>query len=1201
MKKIIYMIFLLFVNPLVCCADISINYTDKSGKETLDMIKDAFNSESKIYDKLIKPSVTNTPATTVAGDVSFNSTITCQNEDTFAKIKMTPNSFGQLQISGSIDENLDGIFESSIQASNVDVLCRNGAIINCEKGEFNESCQKCLWVKTGSITSLQCFMVVSDGSHVEVPISIMESCTYLSAGSKNVPGAMTKSSAKDLSLYLIAKASENNPSLSFSKLETSGALDQSVTIFAADTGSCLGNEDKNEIKNVVDIYNNDPWKLVNDDYKNSDSWDLFNSITPDYAGYEKCAISNRLDSRVVRYKTAKIAEYVIIWDRDGSSKDCVWGSPSGQCKQAYLYQGKNPKEFWQCRDAVNDHLMTICEDVYGQNYEILGYRDAHVAPGYNDPPGPESDLNDRFADGCNGAHDDDNGPVWQVSCEMYDNMELITCTSESMGKAGVVLVADTVPQSVVDDISGTISRFPKGKYQTCDIVQRPVSSCLELENDPKCHLVSSENDNVPTFQNKAVIRGYSPNQTCRIVGNVSPTLVCEDWWVQMRTYQCALGDTYDPNNLKKRTTTVVTGLENNLSDGKVSSIKDQTFENGVSQKTSYQASIVMDKNNEKCQTSCLVSKNIHTADLLVKSSEGDWSENGDEQNPDIDNFPLTASPHTSIYVETRDCTQSGMTYTCPVNATDGESVRYPCSCSESKEFVEVVSLMQMLRNLNDDVTCSSGTKTATICDATEDPTAPSYGPYVCGDFKYTTDGAVDPDTGERFIQKTELKSCEPVAKSGVSIPGQRFAAFLNDDYNCELASANVDGKGMNIKAVFPQYNPVLGAITSQRFWFDWAINYANGYIATGPDSALKPVDDCPCPPSFTTTTVEKPDGTYTCNYSKLPSSGIAVDYTGVKMNPSSEMPFGSVKISADASAKYSYTHKGICTPASSQCHILGWLGCPVEMASGPSPICHGWDGDPKYCNYYTCNITGKHYMFNDRCEDECVRSAECGISKISQVFTAGIVQHGSGNLWGRILNQNATVKSEFDIFIEGQILESCVDKFNVNTLNYTDAITGFVYKYTTGDYHIFANAAARGEQPYNKDETSKIELPRVPPVYNGGSQNIPARPMYKSKSIATQYQQANYGKLGALYISISPNTPTINYYQCPIGRVVKGSDKSICGADSSIKPQEPYSGIFNTIDGNYCYENQCDANGGIDGEMVYPGCGYANDGEVKYE
>jgi len=1261
MRKKIILFILLSCLSSNAFAKITTNYSDPSGAETLDMIKNSFNTDTKIYDKLIAPSVTDEKHTTVDGSVSFDADVSCRTEAVFASLTMTPNSYGQIQISGVIDENLDGIQDKTISASNMDVFCSNGAIVNCEKGELGGQCKKCVWVYSGTTVSLQCHIVSSNGDIVDVPTSSLETCTYVSIGSGNAPGALNEQMGKEIALFLVDKAREKIPSISLAKIEYSGSMNQSMKVYAANTASCLSSSEQSDIKSVVDIYNKDPWKLVNPQTHEDEAWSLFNSIAPDYSGTKKCTINNSVITKTVKAKVSKTAFFYIIWDTDGSTKDCVYGSNSGQCKQAVYYGGKRPNAFWQCKSAVLGIQGRICDDVYGQKYEILGYHSPQVAPGYKDPPGSESRIGNKFGSGCNGAHGNDNAPKWQLECEMYDNIDMVVCSSESMGKAGVTLVSDSLPQSVIDSIPGAKQIFSKGTYQSCDVVQKPVSSCTELEADPSCTLTSTTNDGLPAMNNHAVSGGYTDAKICRVVGNFTPTLVCEDWWTQTRTYKCTLGDVYDPTNLKKRTTTIGQGVEQSFSSNKLTTVTDQTFEGGVlAQKSSFPVTVAIDSNTESCVSACVVAKNINTADLMIKPNEGDWKANPDEGIPaNTDDFPIAASPHSSIYVETRDCTQEGgLLYTCPVDVAAGEFVRYPCSCSESKEFIEVVSLMQLMRNLNDDVTCSSGTKSQTICDASQDPTVPEYGPVVCSNYTYTSDGSLDPETGERVMSKADIVSCQThKLVSSSSFPLQRWGIYLDENYICQIDHMNQGSYPISPASKFSQFNSEITPLTSKNGWFDWAEitgkQIALNHAVSIPGRTIEPESGCPCPESNIATSNSIGDTLYKCEFTNLENSA-SVLYDNVAIDGSSKYPFGSVKIKVSEWGRYDYEASQACSSISTTCSAsyeytsgssslvsqvkdatgkvisssyayscpsdtnqfgLGWSISQSSGASAQPPsgncsramyyspggqACTSVGGVFKYQNY-SCGLTGSTSEVLASCNSICRTNSSCPALKES-LYTAGLKLVSTSNVNAEIVDPLNAVVSEFDVDKESEILQSCLDVFNHQMLNYVDPSTGYVYKYNLSDYYIYADLAANEILPVNDNNIEDIVLPDLPVVYTGGGENIPNRPMFLIKNVSSLYQKnTNAGILGMMNLNINPGTATAYYWGCPVGLTKKGSSPSICNANGPNKPGNPFAGIFSTIDGEYCFENQCSPATVLEGEMVYPGCGYVNDGVMTYE
>jgi hypothetical protein len=96
----------------------------------------AYASSGGINSKVIQPTMSNTPMTTLNGQTSFSAQLECPNSQAFLQIFFEPTSSGDFTAVVSQDPNLSGHFTYQLTTPLISGVCNNG-FISCTQGTWN--------------------------------------------------------------------------------------------------------------------------------------------------------------------------------------------------------------------------------------------------------------------------------------------------------------------------------------------------------------------------------------------------------------------------------------------------------------------------------------------------------------------------------------------------------------------------------------------------------------------------------------------------------------------------------------------------------------------------------------------------------------------------------------------------------------------------------------------------------------------------------------------------------------------------------------------------------------------------------------------------------------------------------------------------------------------------------------------------------
>jgi len=204
--------------------------------------------------------------------------------------------------------------------------------------------------------------------------------------------------------------------------------------------------------------------------------------------------------------------------------------------------------------------------------------------------------------------------------------------------------------------------------------------CTGYESDQNCSLQSETVDGVNTVVNYQPT-GLTPMPSCKTITGLVSHVICHNWWVKNRVYQCKKANQYDFSDTKRRTSVIVNSTA------------------GTAGQSMNYNDAPRDANGNIIQTS-------GTADLSQSNISGSTCDKACKTVIAVPKTQAGVSGNTAQYQS--NATTNKFSYykckgtVCPAGA--GETIKVDCQCIN--DFAEAASIMSALDSASKDMICS---------------------------------------------------------------------------------------------------------------------------------------------------------------------------------------------------------------------------------------------------------------------------------------------------------------------------------------------------------------------------------------------------------------------------------------------------------------------------------------------------------------
>jgi len=593
-----------------------------------------------------------TPMKSLDGTKSFSGQIQCPSSKEFLTVLLTPTSGGDVNVTVGEDLDLNGIMEYSYVAPVIaSGVCANG-VISCNPGTWN-NCKGYTWVANQagqvslanvSIGDLGGCYCINDSCGAN--LLMMQTAQILGTVGGGVAGAIQGISPK----YTVTETSISGTSISYHGQDTGGcssvAASRNLPTNYYSNGYLLSGDGEA----VAQTQSTDPasyYSLLNTSYTNSANASQSVSCTIDRSGMVATDVKKLTQASVAGRLCTDHYVYLRIHKIDDLNYqlEYVDTSPSG---------GRH----WNCGGAFPWE-----SPIGADNWH-------HVTDVSFTPP---------------------SGSNYQLTSAIFSmrNMQGAGCTSGSASVNGLLNGFDTSINS------GIVCPASEAQYPTFTwsydfewtrdtYVENMNDGCSALEQDQSCFLQQETVDGVMTWNNY-MSTGITPLPSCRTFsGTVKSFTECRNWWSKKRVYTCKSNATWDFLDAKKRTDSVVSTTTDNTTSMAYQDLKKDASGNWTSDndsvtlgtRTDYSAPIFACKTKKPSQKTDAVLSGNATQYLSDPSS---WD----------------------FYY--KRCDANGV---CPIDAASGEQI--VINCQKINEFAEAATIMNVLENANQDMTCANG-------------------------------------------------------------------------------------------------------------------------------------------------------------------------------------------------------------------------------------------------------------------------------------------------------------------------------------------------------------------------------------------------------------------------------------------------------------------------------------------------------------
>jgi len=656
----------------------------------------AYGSSGGINSRIIQPTMSSTPMTTLNGQTSFSAQLECPNSQAFLQIFFEPTSTGDFTAVISQDPNLSGHFTYQLTTPLISGVCNNG-FISCDAGTWN-NCAYYQWTYNGGDVG---YISVSDDTTLGSCFCNNSSCGGSLLSQFN---AVANTFGAGLASFIASNSQMaiSNVQSSFPTLTYYGQNAQSCTAVA-------GNWNGSGYTNPAQYYKNGSSLTgAGEDAmaQQSGQQSVINGKTYD-SPYNLISQNEYMNQNQVTEKTCQISHLVTVNISQGPTTGpmvCPSGTVpiASTCQWTQCIVGGSVQKY----ASPNSTIWSICDSsgcswcgfdnacnlncTSGSHWRewpihvsCPGCNQYHTATGLVEP-GQSTTL---YYGGYIGSWPN---TVWPndskhiVYCMQINQQTNNTCAGQNFSNC-------KIKDEQVCDQNGQNCVSIYQDYQYINPTIQPM--CYQYSVDYGVLFNLCANGSSITYQNNNIgscpgYNGTIPNQ-----GTLDQSNNNTDWWTIKYTYECSSPQMTIPN-LQREQMVEQQGTYNSASG--VAVYPDVGTGAGGIQPYSgndYQAQWSYNAPTTPCVYSCIVSINPpRTAVLDAGVATTNNSSTGTPpDNPTIDKTYLA-------------CNQDPTTkqWTCP--ATGNEQIIQPCVCLD--QGAQSIAIMSAMVSAGQDMTCS---------------------------------------------------------------------------------------------------------------------------------------------------------------------------------------------------------------------------------------------------------------------------------------------------------------------------------------------------------------------------------------------------------------------------------------------------------------------------------------------------------------
>jgi hypothetical protein len=656
LRGFLFLIFtLIFLSKGYASNQTSNQTADVKGtaKSLFDTINTKVGKPDKLRDVLVNPLLGQSVMSNIAGNQTFNATVSCPSSQKFLEIIMQPTQSGDTNFFIYYDGNFDRTIDSSLSVNGVSGLCGNGFII-CDSGTWN---------------NCRFYQLNYDGqflSYKQTDFSNLSSCFCINSYCGNNLAWRNKDYV--LSVFggaVVGAFQKAKPQLAISKTQVQDVV---IRYYGQDSKSCtISNEGAQGISDPVYFYDN-PYNMVNV-AKNMQASSPFTKMFTNY-------LENRMDRTCFIRRVINEVKYDFTQLMASStSPQCPGISGVGICGENCIYF-QMPIYI----QAGGAYSTTLTFDANPDVKEKLSSAQIRWCTDTKGPyPCTDDDgwynfyLNGQlFASGGYG----DCEPCWHAVSipinQLVIGQNTISGTIGGAGGEKGVLAGCRILWVYLYFNSPL-----KGCYITDNYVEDNCVSLRQKAKDGECSLKQRVQNGVITIK-EYHNTGLQPLIECyEICGE---TFCYNDWTIE-ETYSCKTTfDNFDMTRPQQVLSTM------NYTGG-VLSFNDIRLEKGSWKDYPNQSLAINLDTGEACPKVCKVK---------IPEIEEEIGQLGNEGR-----FNITRP--INIRYEFRECKDNTI---CEYDTSLGEEKVSDCACLN--DFNEALASLQVLRMIGQDLICSSG-------------------------------------------------------------------------------------------------------------------------------------------------------------------------------------------------------------------------------------------------------------------------------------------------------------------------------------------------------------------------------------------------------------------------------------------------------------------------------------------------------------
>ena len=699
-QKIVILLFLFFV------LGFSNSYAQDAaalGNLLGSQFNSAYGSSSGINSRVIQPTMSNTPMTTLNGKTSFSAQLECPNSQAFLQIFFEPTSSGDFTAVVSQDPNLSGHFTYQLTTPLISGVCNNG-FISCNAGTWN-NCAYYQWTYNGS--GQVGYLQVSDDTTLGSCFCNNSSCGGSFFGQFQ---AIANTFGAGLASFIAANSQMaiSNVQSSFPTLTYYGQNAQSCTTVA-------GNWNGSGYTNPSQYYENGSALTgAGEDImaQQAGQQNVVNGKTYN-SPFNLISQNEYMNQNQVEEKTCQISHTINVTTapRVGGASGSGVGMPPNQ----YIYGGFDEMAcgYYWC-SVTNGILSCACSMSGGCSFNLVQIAQS--------PPQTYSCSGGRLHETLGPMQPNGYATITWGDVVQYSGSVKIGCIEGC--PAGYMIInggpnAGITCMQISQITNNTCSGqdFSKCKLKDEQVCDQNGRNCISIYQDyqyinptiqPMCYTYSGPdgslfdlcaNGSSISYQNNLASLNTNitvcPNSTATYStqGTLDQVNDNTDWWIIRKTYECPSPQMTIPN-LQREEMVEHQGVYNEGSG--VATYPDVgTGGYGIQPYSgnNYQAHWSYNAPTTPCVYSCIVSINPPRTSVIGGggATTNNSSTGTPSDNPTIDKTYLA-------------CNQNPITkqWTCP--STGNEEVIQPCVCLD--QGAQSIAIMNAMISAGQDMICS---------------------------------------------------------------------------------------------------------------------------------------------------------------------------------------------------------------------------------------------------------------------------------------------------------------------------------------------------------------------------------------------------------------------------------------------------------------------------------------------------------------